>query len=396
MPIARLARVATVAKPQAAPQQAGTRTANRSKAPAMPADSLHFSGAPVTLPMRHVQAGNRLDRQAIVARFADEPTTDPVVFLNYDETVSKGEAAPTWTAIGNTADGPLRPASRTFRIVSSHADGNPASSLQVGFALANTGRAPLEVTLSLRDVGPKTGSAPRSYIQTLAPATRTVTLPPRGRIDVPIAATTAHPAGTDPRDAARMVTFEVGATVVSGDPAALTVHDVARFPQAPAGAPVHDAGGVKHHEGVFLTQIQTTPPPVLSPRNLAYIKISGSNAAHDAHYYALHRAFVAIPANDPPRTLVFMGPGGTTHPIVGNHPLPAIGDTFDGRLVRIGGQSYQEDRQRKEFSLGFDQAVGQGYLEPTGQRDAQDNPIYEVDVRFVAGDNGDLGVYGKW
>ena len=363
-------------------------------------DSLSWSRGPEAVPMLHTAPGSRLARQAVIARFADEAGSEPIVFLNYDETVSKGEAAASWTPVGNARAGQLRPDAAAFRIASSHANGNPDSTMEVGFRLANAGDSPLVVQLSGLDIGPRDGSQPKSYITVPVPGGSAgswrISIPAAGKVDVPIAVVGPHPAGGNPRDAARMVTFSLDAKVVSGDAAALSVADVARFPEAPAGTVVKDAGGPKHHEGVFPVQVQISVPPVLGPDNLAYIKIRGSNARHDAHYYTLHRAFVAIRAEDPPKDIVFMGPGGMTHPMVGGHQLPSIGDVFDGKEDLIAGKTYQEDRRRVEFTLPFKEALDQGYLKQTGQKDRSGNSIYEIDVRFVAGDNGDLGIYARW
>ncbi len=367
---------------------------------ALAPDHLSWSRKPESVPMAHAAPGSRLARQALVARFADEAGSAPVVFLNYDETVSQGEASASWTPVGNRRSGPLHPDAAAFRIASSHANGNPDSTMEVGFRLANAGDSPLVVEFSGLDIGPRDGAQPKGYIKVQAPdgssGSGRISIPPGGQVDVPIATVGPHPAGGNPRDAARMVTFTLDAKVVSGRAAALSVLDVARFPAAPPGTVIRDAGGPKHHEGVFPVQVQISEPPVLGPDNVAYVKIRGSNAHHDAHYYTLHRAFVAIRAEDPPTDIVFMGPGGMTHPLVGGHRLPAIGDVFDGKEETIAGKTYQEDRRRVEFALPFKQAVDQGYLEPTGRTDAAGAAIYELDVRFVAGDNGDLGVYGRW
>ncbi len=383
----------------AAASHAATVAAS-SRSAALAPDSLSWSRKPESVPMAHSAPGSRLARQALIARFADEAGSEPVVFLNYDETVSKGEASASWTPVGNPLAGPLRPDSAAFRIASSHANGNPGSTMDVGFRLANAGDSPVVVQLSGLDVGPREGAQPRGYIKVEAPGglagTARITVPARGEVVVPVAAVGPHPANSNPRDAARMVTFALDAKVVSGDVSALSVADVARFPEAPPGTVVKDAGGPKHHEGVFPVQLQISVPPVLGPDNLAYLKIRGSNAHHDAHYYTLHRAFVAIRAEDPPKEIVFMGPGGMTHPLVGGHPLPAIGDVYDGKEDTMAGKTYQEDRRRVEFALPFKQAVNQGYLRETGQKNGSAHSVYEIDVRFVAGDNGDLGVYGRW
>ncbi|MBM3275586.1 MAG: hypothetical protein FJZ00_10555 [Candidatus Sericytochromatia bacterium] len=283
----------------------------------------------------------------------------PVAFFNYRETVLPGDAGRNWEPIGAKPGG-LQPDTAEFTAISAHANGNPRSSLETGLRLINAGKAPLVVAL-----------------EGLRRPLR-VRIPPGGRIDVPCASVSRHPDNGKLRDGSRTVVFNVSARVVSGDPAGLRVEDIVRFPQAaetrrPAGPP---APVPLHHEGVFLPQRQATDPVLLSPGTAAYIRIAGSNRNHDAHYYAEHRALIALPAGNPPKAVVFRGPGGYTRPKVGSHRLPALG--------------------RREFTLPLEKALRDGYLVPTGGMDRSGNPVYAVSVRFQAGDNGDLHVLGRW
>lgn len=376
----------------AAGRSSGAHPAAPAGGAAVPGDVLALTVPPEgpAVNVRYVAGDKVFDREAVLALWQPVSSGRPVVFLNYRETVLTSDAGREWLAIG-AASGGLRPGVASFTAISAHANGNMDQALETGLRFTNTGKAPLAVRLDGVEVSKGTRAG--------TPAT--IEVPPGGSVNVPIARAEAHPRNGNPRDGVRPVVFKVEARVVSGNPADLAVHDVARFPKAGLPGPeraVPAAGLPLHHEGVFLPQRQVTAPPVLATGNAAYVKIRGSNADHDAHYYVGHKAYVAIPAGQPPRSVVFGGPGGLLRPEVGGKRLPPIGNVIDKARPEAtrGGERYRNLARHLEFALPFSEAVRQGYLKRTDSPDPKGNPVYEVDVRFVAGDNGDLLIYGIW
>lgn len=348
--------------------------------------------------VRFVAGDKVFDREAVMAGWQPVAGARPVVFLNYRETLLETDCDRNFRAIG-AAPGGLSPGTPDFSVVSAHANGNAAQALETGVRFVNSGSKPITVRVDAIEVS-KGSRAPGPG----ADKGVVIEVPPGKSVDLPVARAMAHPRNGNPRDGSRPVVFRLDARVVAGDPVHLAIHDVARFPGARAAGPTSPAGSARsgdaplHHEGVFLPQKQVTAPPVLDPGNAAYVRIRGSNQDHDAHYYALHTAFVAIPDDRQPRFVVFAGPGGMLRPEVGGKRLPAIGNVIDRARPEtlLGTERFRNLSRNLEHAVPFAEAVRQGLLKRTGERDSRGNPIYRIDVRFLAGDNGDLLIYGNW
>lgn len=340
-----------------------------------------------TLPVQTIFHGTRLDRTGVRPSTRDVPGTTPVVFLNYDETLSQGELSNRFRPIGRT----LAPNRAVFDVGASHANGANDSPLEIGLALHNGGATPL--VLALSDIRVDRGQA-------LGPAARRVTIAPGKTLELPIGRVAAH-AGPNSRDGSRPVRYTLHAHVVAGDASRLGVTDIARHPAARVTTPqtLPDAVDPKHHEGVFYPQQQADAPVLLDDRQLAVLAIAGSQAQHDAHYEVAHRFLVALPQNRTPEAVVFRGGGGPTNPLVNGKPLPR--PVYEVQAKDAAGRPLTQNgyavlAKSQEVTLPTAEAIRLGYLRPTGTRDAAGNPVYAVAVTFEPGDNGDLSLYARY
>lgn len=349
--------------------------------------------------VKTVFKGDRLDLETVKPALAPIETGRPMVFLNYDETLTEPVLSRDFHTIGQ----PLFPKAAAFDLASSHANGNPKSPLLVGFRLTNHGPTPMTLRVSNPLVGAHGVPAPKddgfNQRAKMVHGAWTITLPRGAHLDFPAGLVDAHPDNGQLRDGSRMVTYNAHAEVIQGDAHALEVRDVARFIYSNNKSPhmLPDSVDKKHHEGVFLPSQQISPPVLLSPGVSAAFEIAGSQETHDAHYETVHTFFVALSKDATPKALVFRGGGGGTQPMINGHLLPrAVGVT---PAVDAQGQAVTEDgftvlKQQQEFVVPISDSAR--YLKPTGQKDEGGNPIYQVDVTFLPGSNGDLGLYAQY
>ncbi|HEX8706189.1 MAG TPA: hypothetical protein VF815_45565 [Myxococcaceae bacterium] len=338
------------------------------------------------------------------------------VFFNYDETLTQGELKTDFQAIGEQ---PERPNAKHFSVSGAHANGSTKSRLDVGVSFTNTeakGGPPL--VLFIKDTraanAPKndkgqgldpTKSSPANSVKKVAGGWE-VTVPPGATVQVPLATVQAHaerPPPANPkagytqkeneayqqkfvRDGSRMVTYSLDVTVKSGNPASVAVNDIARHPQSTAvdafASPAmpkqwkegQDAWekkiDPKHHQGIFAAR--EAKPVSLAPGKEAGLvigKIDGEAAYNTPHTFRLQ-----FPEKNLPHTLVFRGGGGPTLPRVGTQEqlLPmSVSPT-------------------KSYEVSMKDALKQGLIKQVGPG------LYELQVKFVPGNNGNLNVSGKW
>ncbi|MBI3037640.1 hypothetical protein HYY75_01130 [bacterium] len=349
--------------------------------------------------IRWLVNGQAFHYSAIVPRTVDAspPRDPPIVFLNYDETITDGELGDSFIDVG-LKNVVLFPNASEFVIGSSHANGSKKCVMRSGVRFVNHSSSNV---IALDISWPPAnweGQQLLSPLQRLA-----FSIPPGKSVDAKVVQAKIH---TTPnvRDGSCPAIFNFFVSVKTGDPQALEIRDIACQPESTVVNPSpHSPGEKYHHQGVYQEQVQVGAPLALKPNVVASLAIRGTQVEHNAHYEARHRFFITFLPGKEPKSLVFYGTGGYAYPVINGKrrgsvqlvPRRDINGNVLYKEIAEGDKiaKYLVINEFKSLSIPFSEAK-KWLISVEAQN--PDSPVYALDITFKPRDNGNLGVMAQY